>query len=95
MSDPSVRRATVTVRLPEGLHLRPLTQLSKLAQTFSAAITLRKGGQAADAKRPLELMTLAAMCGEPLEVEASGSDADAALAAVVRLFESDFADGAA
>jgi phosphotransferase system HPr (HPr) family protein len=92
MSDPSPRRATVTVGLPEGLHLRPLTQLSRTAQSYSSAVTLRKGDQTADAKRPLELMTLAAMCGEQIEVEVSGDDADAALEAVVRLFESNFAD---
>ena len=93
MSDTPIRRASVTVRLPEGLHLRPLTQLSRLAQSFSSEIVLRKGSRSADAKRPLELMTLAAMCGEPLELEVRGTDADAAAEAVVRLFESDFADG--
>lgn len=94
MSDSPVRRESVTVRLPEGLHLRPLTQLSRLAQSFVSEIRLTKGDQTADAKRPLELMALAAMCGERLELEVRGDDADAAADAVVRLFESDFADGA-
>jgi phosphocarrier protein HPr len=74
--------------------LRPLTQLARTAQAFSATVTLHKGGQAVDAKRPLDLMTLAAACGEELTVEAAGTDADAAVAALVRLFENDFADDA-
>ena len=92
MSDVPVRRATVTVHLPDGLHLRPLTQLARLAQSFSSTATLCKGDQRADAKRPLELMTLAAMCGEQLELETCGADADAASEAIVHLFESRFAD---
>jgi phosphocarrier protein HPr len=92
MSESRVCRATVTVRLPDGLHLRPLTLLAKTAQRFAADVRLHKGPQAVDAKRPLELMTLAAACGDPLEVETNGHDADAALDAIVRLFESDFAE---
>lgn len=92
MSDVPVRKAVVTVRLPEGLHLRPLTQLARLAQSFTAAIVLEKPGIKADAKRPLDLMTLAAGPGEQLQLEAVGTDADAAVDAIVRLFERDFAD---
>ncbi|MGC1275560.1 MAG: HPr family phosphocarrier protein [Planctomycetaceae bacterium] len=91
MPDVPIRRATVTVRLPDGLHLRPLTQLARLAQSFSSTTTLRKGAQIVDAKRPLDLMTLAAACGEQLELEARGDDADDAVEAIVSLFESDFA----
>lgn len=91
MPDVLIRRATVTVQLPDGLHLRPLTQLARVAQTFSSTTTLQKGAQIADAKRPLDLMTLAATCGERLELEVRGDDADAAIEAVVALFESNFA----
>ncbi len=73
--------------------MRPLTQLARAAQSYSATVTLQKGGQTVDAKRPLDLMTLAAGCGEQLQLEAAGDDADAAVEAIVRLFESDFADG--
>ncbi len=91
MSDVLLRRATVTVQLPDGLHLRPLTQLARLAQSFASTTTLQKGDQIVDAKRPLDLMTLAATCGEQLELEARGDDADAAVEAIVALFESNFA----
>ena len=94
MSDVSVRRATVTVRLPEGLHLRPLTILARVAQSFVATVTLSKGEHRVDAKHPLDLMTLAAGCGEQLELEVRGTDAELAADAVVRLFETDFAEGA-
>ncbi|HEX6984708.1 MAG TPA: HPr family phosphocarrier protein [Planctomycetaceae bacterium] len=93
MSDVPVRRATVTVRLPEGLHLRPMTQIARVAQSFSATAILRKGDLTADATRPLDLLTLEAACGTRLELETRGDDADAAAEAIVRLFETDFADG--
>jgi phosphotransferase system HPr (HPr) family protein len=75
--------------------LRPLTLLARTAQVFAANVTLNKRGQVVDAKRPLDLMTLAAACGEELTIEAAGADADAAVAALVRLFESDFSAGSA
>lgn len=93
MSDVPVCRAVVKVQHQDGLHLRPLTQLARTAQSFSATVTLHKAGHAVDAKHPLDLMTLAAACGEELTVEAAGDDAADAVAAVVRLFENDFADG--
>lgn len=94
MSDTSVRRATVTLNLQEGLHLRPLTQLARVAQGFASSVALRRGEQVADAKRPLDLMSLAAGCGEQLVVEADGDDSSAAVAAIVRLFETNFSDDA-
>jgi phosphotransferase system HPr (HPr) family protein len=93
MSDIPLRLATVTVRSPEGLHLRPLTQLAKLAQSFSSEIILRKAGVFANAKHPLDLMALGAACGERLELEVRGDDAEAAADAVVSFFDADPGDG--
>lgn len=92
MSDNRTCRATVTVQLPDGLHLRPLTQISRVAQSFVATVVLRKGEQTADAKRPLDLMTLAAGCGDQLDVEANGDDACAVVKSLVRLFETNFVE---
>lgn len=92
MSETPVRQATVKVGVPEGLHLRPLTQLSRTAQSFSSSIQLRRGDQTADAKRPLDLMALAAACDDELVVETNGSDAGEALSAIVRLFETNFSE---
>ena len=94
MARNSDSQADVTVGLPEGLHMRPLSVLSKAAQGYTAEIHIRKGGQIADAKRPLELMTLAAECGEMLSIEADGHDAEAAISHLVSLFASNFADDA-
>ena len=92
MTDASVHTATVTVTMSDGLHLRPLTMLARTAAQFTSSITLRKGSQTANAKQPFDLMTLAADYGETLTIETAGPDAEAALAAVVRLFETGFAD---
>lgn len=94
MSGNCESRTCVTVGLPEGLHMRPLSILAKAANTHVAEITLRKGEQTADAKRPLELMVLAAECGEELWIEARGEDAEAAVAHLASLFASNFAEDA-
>ena len=94
MARNSESQADVTVGLPEGLHMRPLAVLSKAAQGYAAEIRLCKGGQIADAKRPLELMTLAAECGETLSIEAHGDDAEAAVSHLASLFAANFADDA-
>lgn len=81
---------TVVVSLPNGLHLVPSSQIVKLAQKFSCEVRLRKGDRAVDGKSVLDLITLAAECGEILQVEASGADAAEALEAVAGLFERNF-----
>lgn len=72
--------------------MRPLSILAKTAQGFSSDVFLRKGNQSADAKRPLELMTLAADCGEEIWIEARGTDAEAAVSRLAALFASNFTE---
>lgn len=74
--------------------MRPLAVFSRAAQGFSADITLRKGDQLADAKRPIELMTLAAEQGEELWIEAIGEDAEAAVSRLESLFAANFVEDA-
>lgn len=86
---PTVRRE-VTLTIENGLHLHPISQIVRCAQSFAAAVTLLHAGKRADAKSAFDLMLLGAECGARLTVEASGSDATAALAAIGVLFETGF-----
>ena len=81
-SGPATATRTVKVGNPDGLHLRPLTLLAKRAAAFPARITVRKGAAVADAKAMIQLLTLAAACGDEVTVEAAGPDAPAAADAV-------------
>jgi phosphotransferase system HPr (HPr) family protein len=87
---PPSRRAVV-VKLENGLHLGPSSQIVQLAQKFTSTLVIRKGEKVVDGKSMLELLTLAAEHGTVLELEASGTDAAEALEAVAGLFERNFA----
>jgi phosphotransferase system HPr (HPr) family protein len=76
-------RKKVIITNPQGFHMRPLTAFVQLAQKFQSAVTLSRDNQRSNGKSPLELMTLGAEQGTELELEVTGSDARAALDALV------------
>ena len=82
---------TVTVRLENGLHLVPCSRLVKLANGLSCEVRLRNGSKLADVKNIFDLMGMANF-GDQLEVIASGDGAGEAVAKIVQLFESNFAE---
>lgn len=90
MGGESVSR-TVTVGLENGLHLVPSSRLVLLAKDLRCDVRLRKGSREADVKNIWDLMGLAEF-GEQLEVVATGEGAEAAVAQIVQLFESNFAE---
>jgi phosphocarrier protein HPr len=75
---------------PLGLHLRPADRFVRLAHRFQAEIRVSCDGRAVDGKSILDLATLAAACGTRLELEASGADAEEALAALCELIAAGF-----
>lgn len=90
MDEPKTSR-TVIVANQEGFHLRPASLFVGLARKFQARIEVVKDGERADGKsEPLQLLTLGAACGDELLLEASGADAEEALAALAALFANRF-----
>jgi len=79
---------------PTGLHARPAVRLTKLAKRYVATVNVRAGtdGSWVNAKSPNAVMKLKAAHGQSLHFRAAGSDADAAIAALVLLVERDFDD---
>jgi phosphocarrier protein HPr len=78
-----------------GLHARPAMQFVDLAGKFRSSITVRKGGPEpcqADGKSVMSMIILEAGEGTPLSIEADGDDADAAVAALAKLFEEKFGE---
>lgn len=79
---------TVTVRCPQGLHLRVASRIAKLAQASPASVRVGcEGCPQANACSVLELLMLGATAGTTLEVEAEGPDEAAVLQAVSEVFE--------
>ncbi len=83
----------VTVKLAQGLHLSPISELVRCASKFPCTVTLTFDGRTADVKSVYDLMLLAAPCGAPLTLEARGDDAEAAVDNLARLFDGGFTPG--
>jgi len=81
---------TLEIRNSQGLHVRPASELAKLAQRFASAIHLHADGERVDAKSIMGLMTLGLPQGSPIQVTVDGSDESQAIAAVADLINRGF-----
>jgi phosphocarrier protein len=70
--------------------MRGASAICQLAHRFQSKIELVKDGQRVSAADGLEIVLLVAECGSQLVLEATGSDADEALDALVKLFADNF-----
>jgi phosphocarrier protein HPr len=80
----------VVVSNPQGLHARPADLFVKLASKYQSTIEVIKDNERVDGKSILAILTLAAVQGTQLRIEAHGPDAEAALEAIADLFQRDF-----
>ncbi|MCL1984987.1 MAG: HPr family phosphocarrier protein [Betaproteobacteria bacterium] len=81
---------TRTVRAASTLHARPAAHLVQAVQSFDAKLVLLRGKTRADAKSILDILALSIQEGDWLVLEASGTDAGAALEVLAGLFTSGF-----
>ena len=72
----------MTITGGSGLHARPATFLVDVAKGFQADVRLRAGERVANGKSLASLLGLGVEAGSTVTVLASGTDADAALAAI-------------
>ncbi|HEV8726394.1 MAG TPA: HPr family phosphocarrier protein [Candidatus Binatia bacterium] len=83
-----VKKLEITNKL--GLHARAAALLVQTVNRFSAQVTLSKDGQSADGRSIMGVLTLAATQGSNVQVEANGEDAERAVKAIEKLFDSRF-----
>jgi phosphocarrier protein len=76
-----------------GLHARAAAKLTHLASGFQCEIWISRSGRRVNAKSIMGVMMLAAGQGSTVALEADGADADAALAALVKLIADRFGEG--
>ncbi len=76
-----------------GLHARASAKLVQLVQQFSSTVWLVNQSHEVNAQSIMGVMMLAAGLGTRLTVRTQGVDEDAALNAVVTLFEDKFDEG--
>jgi phosphotransferase system HPr (HPr) family protein len=81
-------RLQFQVTQDHGLHLRLASQFARLASRFESEVAVSSRDQVANGKSTLDLLGLTASRGDWLELEAHGTDADAAVAALSELVSS-------
>jgi phosphocarrier protein len=85
---------TITRELPvtnqRGLHARASAKFVKCAESFDATITVSRDGETVPGTSIMGLMMLAASVGTSVTVEASGPEAEAAVAALADLMARKF-----
>lgn len=83
-----------TIGCKQGFHLRPAQALMEAATGFSSSIVVKKDNSdnEADAKSILGLMSLGLDYNQPITVVVEGDDEADALAAVEKLFLSNFGE---
>lgn len=75
-----------------GLHLRAAAALVQTANRFKSRILIKKEHSTVDAKSIMGVMSLGAILGTSIVLRAEGTDANAALDALERLFADKFGE---
>lgn len=86
----SVCRQIVTVKMKQGLHLRPISEIVRIARAYNSVMTISNGDQSGSAKEAFDLLALQAMTDTELVLEASGDDASKLMEDMVQFFESGY-----
>jgi len=76
----------------KGLHARASAKFVQTAEKFNAVVTVTRAGETVGGTSIMGLMMLAAATGTTIKVEATGSEASAAIAALSKLVQSGFGE---
>lgn len=78
----------IILGIANGLHLAPIARVVKSLSDLDCQVWIEFNGRRSDARSASDLMLLAATHRAPLTISADGSDAEAAVEAVVAILES-------
>ncbi len=92
--DSHVQKATreVTVVNPQGFHMRPKAAFAESAARFLSEVTIQWDGRIVNGKSMWDLMMVAAMPGNKININAQGPDAEKAVVALALFIETDLGD---
>jgi phosphocarrier protein len=76
-----------------GLHARASAKLTQAASAFQCDVWITRNGRRVNAKSIMGVMMLAAGQGSSVSIEATGADAEQALAAILQLIGDKFGEG--
>tara|TARA_R110002111_G_scaffold256979_2_gene324586 strand:- start:66311 stop:66601 length:291 start_codon:yes stop_codon:yes gene_type:complete len=86
----SVCRQVVTVRMKQGLHLRPISEIVRIARLYPCDFKISNGEHSGSAKEVYDLLELRAMPETELVLEANGDNASKLMEEIVQFFESGY-----
>jgi phosphocarrier protein len=81
---------TIVISNRAGIHARPAALLVQTTKNFNCNIYLEKGRDKINAKSIMGVITLGAAFGTEIKITAEGEDEEAAVKALVRLFNTKF-----
>ena len=81
---------TVKVINRAGIHARPSAILVQTTKNFKSNIYIEKGKDRVNAKSIMGIITMGVAYGTELKIIAEGEDEEAAVQAIVKIFESKF-----
>lgn len=77
-----MKQIELVIQNETGLHARPAKVLVNLAKQFKSTISLQHGGKKANAKSMVSVLTLGAVRGSDITVQADGVDEEKAIAEI-------------
>ena len=86
-----MRRASVSLSNPEGLHARPGALFTMTASSFECSVQVTKNGKSVNGKSVISLISLDCRVGEQITIVTDGPDEVEALQRLVALITADFA----
>lgn len=75
-----------------GLHARAAAKLVKVAGSYTSSIEIEKLNQRVNAKSIMNVMMLAASCGNIIKVYTDGEDQQQAMDAIIELISNKFGE---
>ena len=86
-------KQSITISNKLGLHARASAKLTKLTGSFQSDVFMTRNDRRVNAKSIMGVMMLAAGIGSSVELEVTGTDEQAAMAALIALINDKFGEG--
>ena len=86
-------KQSITISNKLGLHARASAKLTKLTGSFQSDVFMTRNDRRVNAKSIMGVMMLAAGIGSSVELEVTGADEQAAMAALIALINDKFGEG--
>ena len=77
----------VTLKIPTGLHARPVGAIVKFTENFSGSVKMVYGTAEANCKSPISLLSLGVKPGSEVEIVVEGDNEADELASIVGFLE--------